>query len=117
MTAWRYWGWLPANDRDFTGLPVTTISQNPSTQRQWSQEIRYAGSSGRLDYVAGLFGFHQTIATTGLQEQGSLASLWLLSGANANNPRHPQWTDLLQQHRVEEHQRRVVRPAHLARDR
>ena len=25
-TALRYWDWLPSNDRDFTGLPVTTIS-------------------------------------------------------------------------------------------
>ena len=25
-TAWRYWDWNPSNDRDFIGLPVTTIS-------------------------------------------------------------------------------------------
>ena len=25
-TAWRYWDWDPSNDRDFIGLPVTTIS-------------------------------------------------------------------------------------------
>ena len=42
-TAWRYWDWDPSNDRDFIGLPVTTISAAPSTQRQWTQEIRYAG--------------------------------------------------------------------------
>lgn len=86
VTAWRYWGWDPANDRDYTGLPITTISQNPSVQQQWSQEVRYAGTSGSIDYVAGLFGFHQTIDTTGLQEEGPFASLWLLSGSNAQNP-------------------------------
>ena len=42
-TAWRYWDWNPSNDRDFIGLPVTTISAGTSKQRQWTQEIRYAG--------------------------------------------------------------------------
>jgi len=86
VTAWRDWSWDPANDRDFTGLPITTISQNPSTQQQWSQELRYAGTSQDVDYVIGLFGFHERINTSGLQEEGPLASLWLLSGANAKNP-------------------------------
>ena len=43
ITAWRYWNWDPSNDRDFIGLPVTTISAAPSKQRQWTQEVRYAG--------------------------------------------------------------------------
>ena len=42
-TAWRYWDWKPSNDRDFIGLPVTTISAAPSKQTQWTQEVRYAG--------------------------------------------------------------------------
>ncbi len=42
-TSWRYWNWNPSNDRDFIGLPITTVSAAPSTQRQWSQEVRYAG--------------------------------------------------------------------------
>jgi iron complex outermembrane recepter protein len=86
VTAWRYWGWDPANDRDYTGLPITTVSQNPSVQRQWSEEVRYAATSGSIDYVAGLFGFHQSIDTTGLQQEGPFASLWLLSGAKAHDP-------------------------------
>jgi len=86
VSAYRKWDWGPANDRDFTGLPITTISQNPSKQRQWSQELRFAATGERLDYVAGLYGFYQTIDTAGVQEQGPLASRWLLSGANANNP-------------------------------
>ena len=44
-TAWRYWDWNPSNDRDFIGLPVTTISAAPSKQRQWTQEVRYAGDA------------------------------------------------------------------------
>ena len=86
VTAWRYWGWDPANDRDFTGLPITTISQNPSIEHQFSQELRYSGSVDRLDYVLGLYGFRENVNTAGLQAQGPLASLWLLSGANQNNP-------------------------------
>jgi iron complex outermembrane recepter protein len=86
VTAWRYWGWDPANDRDFTGLPITTISQNPSIEHQFSQELRYSGSVDRLDYVLGLYGFRENVNTAGLQAQGPLASLWLLSGANQNDP-------------------------------
>ena len=86
VSAWRLWEWDPANDRDFIGLPITTISQNPSKQRQWSQEIRYSASGEKIDYVVGVYAFYQTIDTDGVQEQGPLASRWLLSGANANNP-------------------------------
>lgn len=87
VSAWRFWNWTPSNDRDFIGLPITTISANPSKQRQLSQELRYASAGGgSIDYVAGLFAFRQTIHTSGVQEQGPLASRWLLSGANANDP-------------------------------
>jgi iron complex outermembrane receptor protein len=88
VTAWRFWNWGPSNDRDFTGLPITIVSANPSRQTQWTQELRYAGTSGRLDYVVGLFGFHQDLHTSGAQEQGPAASRWLInpSSANANNP-------------------------------
>lgn len=86
VTAWRFWDWDSSNDRDFTGLPIITVSRNPSTQRQWSQELRYAGTEGSIDYVAGIFGFHQSVDTTGLQVEGPYASRWTLSGASANNP-------------------------------
>lgn len=86
VTAWRYWGWQSANDRDYTGLSITPISQNPSKQSQWTEEVRYAASTHSIDYVVGIFGFHQDISTFGLQVEGPYASLWLLSGANAQNP-------------------------------
>ena len=89
VTAWRYWDWVPANDRDFIGLPITTVSQNPSQQEQFSQEVRIASNgSGPLQYTLGAFYFHQTIDTQGSQVQGPAASRWLLnpSSANANNP-------------------------------
>ena len=28
ISAWRFWDWRPSNDRDFTGLPITTISRS-----------------------------------------------------------------------------------------
>lgn len=86
VSAWRYWDWKPANDRDFLGLPITTKSMNPSQQRQWTQEFRYSGRAGPVDYVAGLFGFQQKIRTQGIQEQGPAASRWLLNGSLANDP-------------------------------
>lgn len=83
VTAWRYWDWKPANDRDFTGLPITTVSQNPSQQKQWSQEVRIASSGDRkLNYTLGAFYFHQTIDTQGSQVQGLAASRWLLNPGN-----------------------------------
>ncbi|MFT3964490.1 MAG: TonB-dependent receptor [Sphingobium sp.] len=91
VTAFRYWDWKPANDRDFTGLPITTNSQNPTQQRQYTQELRYAQEGDRIDFVAGAFAFYQTIRTQGLQQLGSAASVWNLTGDStfgslASNP-------------------------------
>ena len=89
-TAWRYWDWDPSNDRDFIGLPVTTISAGTSKQRQWTQEVRYAGNvSRRLNFVTGLFVFNQQIDSDPVikQEQGSAAARFLLGpSANAATP-------------------------------
>lgn len=79
VTAWRFWDWGPANDRDFTGLPITTKSNNPTKQNQYTQELRYAGEGKGFDYVLGAFAFYQDIHTTGVQQQGSAASRWLIS--------------------------------------
>ena len=80
VSAWRFWDWDPSNDRDFVGLPITIVSANPSQQRQVSQELRIASDGRRaIDYVAGLFYFHQTIDTQGLQVQGPAASRFLLN--------------------------------------
>ena len=81
ITAWRYWNWNPSNDRDFIGLPITTISAAPSKQRQWTQEVRYVGNiNRRINVVTGAFFFYQTLdsAPTFKQEQGSAAARFLL---------------------------------------
>ncbi|MBB4641798.1 TonB-dependent receptor [Rhizorhapis suberifaciens] len=82
VSAWRFWNWGPSNDRDFTGLPITTVSANPSKQNQYSQEFRYAVEGNRFDYVVGLFAYHQKQHTTGAQEQGLAASRWLIGPSN-----------------------------------
>lgn len=82
VTAWRYWDWGPANDRDFTGLPITTRSQNPSKQNQFTQELRYAYTGQGFDFVAGGFAFYQKLETNGTESQGPAASRWTLNPGN-----------------------------------
>ncbi|MDO9368199.1 MAG: TonB-dependent receptor [Sphingopyxis sp.] len=87
ITAWRFWDWLPENDRDFTGASIVAKSQNPSQQDQYSQEFRYNYSGDKLDFVVGLFGFKQRIDTQGTEQQGPNASLWSLTAAQGrDNP-------------------------------
>ncbi|MEQ1885216.1 MAG: TonB-dependent receptor [Bryobacteraceae bacterium] len=90
ITAWRYWLWRPSNDRDFTALPITTVSAAPSRHRQWTQEIRYAATvNPRLNYLLGFFVFQQNLnpAPYHKQEQGAAAARYLLApSANAATP-------------------------------
>ena len=79
ITAYRFWNWDPSNDRDFTALPITTKSQNPSKQRQFTEELRYNRHSAKLDFQVGTFYYYQKIDTNGLQMQGPAATKWLLS--------------------------------------
>jgi iron complex outermembrane receptor protein len=85
MGSWRSWKWGPSNDRDFTGLPVTTLSQAPSLQKQWTQEVRFAKTvSPQFDLVVGAFGFQQTLDGTITLESGSAAARWNLAPNAAN---------------------------------
>ena len=84
VTAFRFWHWTPSNDRDFIGLPITTVSANPSQQQQFTQELRYASAGDRtIDFTGGAFFFYQTIDTQGLQVQGPAASAFLLNPTSA----------------------------------
>lgn len=85
-TAWRYWNWGPSNDRDFTGLPVLTLSQAPSRHEQFSQEIRYAGDfSKKVSGVFGLFFLSQNLKTTPYHTEESGAAQWRFS-QNSTSP-------------------------------
>jgi iron complex outermembrane receptor protein len=88
VSAWRFWDWRPENDRDFTGLSVVAKSQNPSQQDQFTQELRYAVTADRFDFVTGAFVYYQRIDTQGTEAQGINASRWTITPSNAlsNNP-------------------------------
>ena len=88
VTAWRFWEWRPENDRDYIGLPIVSLSQNPSQQDQYSQEFRYNYTSERINAVLGAFAFQQRIDTQGTEQQGAAASRWDISPTNplSNNP-------------------------------
>ncbi|MFS0737651.1 TonB-dependent receptor [Sphingomonas sp. 1P06PA] len=88
VSAWRYWDWGPKNDRDFTGLPIYTKVNNPTKQKQYTQEFRYNYEGDAINFVIGAFAFHQKIRTSGIQETGTAASAWLLNPTSAlsNNP-------------------------------
>ena len=45
VSAWRYWNWDAANDRDYTGIPIQLTQQIPSRQDQFSQELRIASNA------------------------------------------------------------------------
>jgi iron complex outermembrane receptor protein len=86
VTAWRWWNWDAANDRDYTGVPIQLLQHIPSRQDQYSQELRI-GSNGRrtFEYVAGLYWFRQVITGTPITGYGPLATYWLL-GPTSGNP-------------------------------
>lgn len=85
VSAWRYWKWDAANDRDYTGLPIQLTQHIPSRQDQFSQELRIASSApGTIEYVAGLYYFHQKIVGHPISIYGPKATYWLLPGRPAN---------------------------------
>jgi len=45
VSAWRFWNWDAANDRDYTGLPIQLTQHIPSRQDQFSQELRRVQSN------------------------------------------------------------------------
>lgn len=79
-TAYRYWHWDPSNDRDFTGLAVLSLSQATSKHKQWTQEVRYAGSfSSRLSGVVGVFLIGQDLQTDPFHIEESGNAQWRFS--------------------------------------
>lgn len=80
ITAWRYWDWDVANDRDYIGVPIQLVQRIPSRQDQYSQELRIASNGdGPLDYVAGLYLFTQTIDGKPTSVYGPASAYWLIS--------------------------------------
>lgn len=87
VTAWRYWDWDVANDRDFIGMPIQTVQRIPSRQDQYSEELRYtSGDAGRVRHVSGLFLFRQRLTGHPTSIYGSTAAYWLLNPSNFTVP-------------------------------
>ena len=97
VSAWRFWNWDAANDRDYTGIPVQITQHIPSRQDQFSQELRLASNGEqRFSYVAGLYFFGQTITGRPISIYGPAAARYLIgstSGSGAAAVAVP--TDLL----------------------
>ncbi|MCU0391275.1 MAG: TonB-dependent receptor [Thermoflexibacter sp.] len=84
-SAWRFWDWDPLNDRDFTGLPVLSKSQATSVHKNWSQEVRYAGSfSPKLSGVLGVFFIGQNLVTNPVHIEESGAAQWRFSQSSTS---------------------------------
>ncbi|EGD60396.1 TonB-dependent receptor [Novosphingobium nitrogenifigens DSM 19370] len=86
VSAWRFWNWDAANDRDYTGLAIQEVQHIPSRQDQFSQELRAAGSVGHIvDYVGGFYYFRQKIVGHPISIYGPLATYWLLPAGRPSN--------------------------------
>ena len=87
ISAWRFWNWDAANDRDYTGLPIQLIQRIPSRQDQISQELRIASNGeGAFNYVAGLYYFRQVLTGQPNSVYSPYGAPWLIgptTGANA----------------------------------
>ena len=100
VSAWRFWNWDAANDRDYTRLSIQTQQHIPSRQDQYSQELRIASNGTRaVDYTAGLYWFGQTLTGEPITVYGPLATYWLLGPA----PLYP--ADLLDGYGTDGHTR------------
>jgi iron complex outermembrane recepter protein len=90
VTAWRWWNWQPANDRDYTALDILRQSANPVQQNQYSQELRLASNgTHRIDYTAGLFAYYQKLNGQNVTEWGKEAAFWLLGTQTSNGTAIP----------------------------
>ena len=79
VTAWRFWNWNAANDRDYTSLTIQRQQGIPSRQDQVSQELRMASNGdGPLGYVWGLYYFRQVISGRPISIYGPAAAYWLI---------------------------------------
>ena len=87
VSAWRFWNWDAANDRDYTGVPIQLVQHIPSRQDQYSQELRLASNGEhRIGYVGGLYFFNQVLTGEPISIYGPRAGHWLIgptTGAKA----------------------------------
>ena len=84
ISAFRFWNWTPHNDPDYTALDVSREGNQFDRQRQWSQEFRLASTGTRaIDYVIGVYAFHQSIRGWFTNEYGRDAGEFLIAPGTA----------------------------------
>lgn len=80
ITAFRRYKWSPSVDGDFIGIPILTLGNIPTNQRQFTQELRLSGpTGGAIDYSLGLYYFWQKSASDYYLGYGSAASAWVIA--------------------------------------
>jgi len=85
-SAWRYWIWNPANDRDFIGLPVLNKSQGNSKHQQLTQEFRYTGQfTSKLSGVIGAFFINQDLNSDPVQIEESGSAQWRFAKSSTSS--------------------------------
>jgi iron complex outermembrane recepter protein len=90
VSAWRWWDWQPANDRDYTSLDILRQSANPVQQDQYSQEVRLSSNgTNKVDYTVGLFAYYQKLRGQNVTEWGRDAAFWLLGTQTSNGTAIP----------------------------
>lgn len=95
ISAWRFWNWDAANDRDYTGLPIQLIQRIPSRQDQISQELRFVSNGDHaLSYVGGLYYFRQVLTGHPNSVYGPYGAPWLI-GSTTGPSATPVPTNLL----------------------
>ncbi|HTI67479.1 MAG TPA: TonB-dependent receptor [Caulobacteraceae bacterium] len=92
LTAWREWKASLGQDWDFTSVDVAYRPDDGSFSNRFrtlSQELRLAGTSGRLDWLVGGYYQHETLNRRDRFLYGTdyerYLSLVLTGGANANS--------------------------------
>ena len=79
ISAWRFWNWNAANDRDYLGLKIQLVQGIPSRQDQISHEMRLATNrNGPLQAVGGVYFFRQVLTGRPISIYGPAAAYWLI---------------------------------------
>lgn len=96
ITSWRDWGSNLGQDIDYTGADILYRVQDGDygySVENWTQELRLAGATDRLDWLFGVFATREDIGRTDSYYLGAdytpFLSLLLSARINAANPALP----------------------------
>jgi len=82
ISSYQAWNFSPANDADFTALPIATNTNFIDRASQESQEFRFASpDGGAVDWVTGLYYFHQSVS--GLSDTMNQQDAWAFNSTLA----------------------------------